>query len=132
MDRDLKEDMKNSPWFMEKIKNDSYAQNIYAALCNMRWQPQEIWPVLNNEYWSCSWRCAGGIVADLRNIGEDYMDYYCSGMGGVAVYNPDTDDTVEEELFNAKQYIPEGTISDEVAGDLLKLGWVSSPWPDDK
>lgn len=123
MDRDLEEDMKNSPWFMEKIKNNSYAQNIYAALCNMRWQPQEIWPVLNNEYWTCSWRSAGGIVAELRS-NENYMDWYCSGMGGVALSHE------EDSEWKNIGYVPEGQVTEEVADDLLKLGWLPSPWPD--
>ena len=121
MDRDLENDMKNSPWFLEKIKLDCYAQNIYAALCNMRWQPQDIWPVLKDEYWSCSWRSAGGIVANLRG-NERYIDWYCSGIGN-------------EELghglagVDGTGFVPEGTVTEEVAKDLLKLGWLPAPWP---
>jgi hypothetical protein len=127
MDRDLEEDMKSSAWFMEKIKNDSYAQNIYAALCNIRWQPQDIWPVLKDEYWTCSWRSAGGIVAELQGHG-DYLNWYCSGMGGLATYNGEEG----EQTMLVKKYVPESTVTDEVAEDLLKLGWVSSEWPEDK
>jgi hypothetical protein len=127
MERDLQEDMKNSSWFMEKIKEDSYAQNIYAALCNMRWQPQDVWPVLKDEYWTCSWRSAGGIVAELQGHG-DYLNWYCSGMGGLATYNGEEG----EQTMLAKKHVPEGIVTDEVAEDLLKLGWVPSPWPDDK
>ena len=32
----------------------------------------------------------------------------------------------------AKKHVPEGTVTEEVAEDLLKLGWVSSEWPEDK
>ena len=109
---------------MEKIKEDRYAQNIYAALCNMRWQPQDVWPVLKDEYWTCSWRSAGGIVAELQGKG-DYLNWYCSGMGGLAGY---TEDEGEQTMLD-KKYVPESTVTDEVAADLLKLGWVSSPWP---
>ena len=130
MERDLEEDMKNSTWFMEKIKEDRYAQNIYAALCNMRWQLQEVWPVLKDEYWTCSWRSAGGIVAELRSdiATEDYMDWYCSGMGGMASY----DYLADEQQMVQKQYVSEGTVTKEVAEDLLKLGWIPSPWPEDE
>ena len=123
MERDLEEDMRNATWFMEKIQDDRYAQNIYAALCNMRWQPQEVWPVLNDEYWTCSWRSAGGIVAELRNKDEDYMDYYCSGMGGFAGYDGD-------EGRIDRGHVKEGEVTEEVAADLLRLGWVHSEWPD--
>ena len=125
MGRDLEEDMKNSPWFMVKIKEDYYAQNIYAALCNMRWQPQDIWPVLKNEYWHCSWRYAGGVVARLRT-NENYMDWYCSGMGDIATYN----DEEGKQYMLEKKYVPEGIVTDEVAEDLSNLGWIASPWPE--
>jgi roadblock/LC7 domain-containing protein len=75
MDRDLEEDIKNDAIIMAKLQNSTYAQNVYCAMCNMRWQPQEVWSVLRDDYWSCSWRSAGGIVADLRNCNEDYMDW---------------------------------------------------------
>ena len=125
MGRDLEEDMKNSPWFMAKIKEDYYAQNIYAALCNMRWQPQDIWPVLKNEYWHCSWRYAGGVVARLRT-NEHYMYGYCSGMGEFATYN----DEEGKQYMLEKKYVPEGIVTDEVAEDLSNLGWIASPWPE--
>lgn len=32
--------------------------------------------------YSCSWRYAGGLVADMRDKGEDYLDFYCSGHEG--------------------------------------------------
>jgi hypothetical protein len=54
MIRDLEEDIKNDPAIMAKVQDEVYAQNLYAAMCNMRWQPQEVWSVLKDEYWSCS------------------------------------------------------------------------------
>ena len=118
---------------MAKIRADdgSYAQNVYAAWCNMQWCPKEFWPILrqdpDKDLWSASWRGAGGIVADLRNKGEDYMDYYCSGMGGVATY-----DLKEGEEFMAKmKYVPEGVVTEEIANDFDKLGWFPVPYTDD-
>ena len=123
MDRDLEEDLKNDPLIMEKIKDDRYAQNVYAALCNMRWQPQEVWPVLQDDYWSCTWRYAGEVVANLRvDFTEDYMDYYCSGIRGGMSY----DDDVKEG------FVPEGEVTDEIREDFARLGWHPSPWPKDK
>ena len=113
--------MQAASWFIDKLQDKNYAQNIYAALCNMRWQLQDTWTVLNDDYWSCSWRAAGGIVAELRSPDEDYMDYYCSGIRGG--YDPD------DELAVGR--VPEGTVTDEVRVDLLKLGWVPSEWPDE-
>ncbi len=121
MDRDLEEDIKNDAIIMAKLQNATYAQNVYAALCNMRWQPQEVWSVLKDEYWSCSWRSAGGILADLRNCNEDYMDYYCSGIIG--------EDLAESD--SRFGYVPEGEVTDEVLADFARLGWIPFPWPKD-
>ena len=123
MERDLEEDMEASTWFKQKIQDKTYAQNVYAALCNMRWQPTDVMPILKDEYWSCSWRSAGGLVADLRGSNEDYMDYYCSGIGD-GLGNGDEDRT--------KGYVPEGEVTDEIRNDLAALGWHPSPWPKDK
>lgn len=122
MERDLYDDVKANAEIMAKLQDDRYAQNVYAALCNMRWQPAEVWPVLSEEYWSCSWRSAGGLVADLRNRGEDYMDWYCSGIGS-GLGNGDAD--------GSKGYVPEGEVTDEIREDFAQLGWHPSPWPKD-
>ena len=132
MDRDLEEDLWRSDEFLHKIRTrKDYAQNVYAAMCNMRWQPADVFPILKDEYWTCSWRCAGGIVADFRKAGEDYMDWYCSGMGGIGGYDDDEEQTVEEGLAKNK-YVPEGVVTDEIREDFATLGWHPSPWPKDK
>ena len=122
MERDLYEDIQADLEIMNKIQDDRYAQNVYAALCNMRWQPAEVWPVLQEEYWSCSWRSAGGLVADLRNRGEDYMDWYCSGIGS-GLGNGDPSGT--------KGYVSEGIVTDEIRADFARIGWHPSEWPKD-
>lgn len=43
MERDLYEDLKADLEIMNKLQEDRYAQNVYAALCNMRWHPSP-WP----------------------------------------------------------------------------------------
>ena len=132
MDRDLEEDIWQSKEILNKIKTrKDYAQNVYAALCNMRWQPLDVMPILKDEYWSCSWRSAGGIVADFRKTvaTEDYMDWYCSGMGGIGDYFND-DEELEEEMSKRK-YVAEGVITDEIREDFATLGWTPSPWPED-
>lgn len=114
----LERDMLAADWFRQKVKDsDSYAQNVYAALCNNEFQKQEVWPVLTDETWGCSWRYAGGIIADLRGEGE-YLDWYCSGMRG-------GDEPMVYELpLNKTGYVSEGTITDEIQQDLLRLGWI--------
>lgn len=120
----LFQDMMDAQWFKDKLRaSDTYAQNVYASLCNMQYQKQQVWPVLADKLWSCSWRYAGGIVAQLRAQNEDYMDYYCSGMGGLSSYDPDEG--------RKEGYVPEGTVTEEIKKDLNKLGWVPVPYNDD-
>ncbi len=122
----LEYDLRTTEWILEKARTrDEYAQNIYAALCNMRWQRLDVLPILKDEFWTCSWRSAGGIVADMLEKG-DYIDWYCSGMGGLADY-----DTDPEEWQARTKYVPEGTVTEEIRADFQKLGWVPSEWPDD-
>lgn len=126
---DLEWDLRTSEWLVAKARaNESYAQNIYAALCNMQWQRVDVWPVLKDETWSCSWRSAGGIVADLRGEG-DYIDWYCSGMGGLnSEYEGEESN---EEWKQRTRFVSEGTVTDEIREDFARLGWQPVPWEDD-
>ena len=117
----LEFDLRSTKWVIEKCRSDGYAQNLYAALCNMRWQKREIIPILKDEYWSCTWRYAGGIVADLQGKG-DYINWYCSGTS----YGDD------DQEYKTKKFVPEGTVTEEIENDMYVLGWVHSEWEDDK
>ena len=117
---DMFEDMQASDWFTAKVRDrESYAQNLYAALCNNDFQKHEVWPMLKDETWSVSWRGAGSLVADLRNEG-DYMDWYCSFQRLPATY----DEKEGEEYMARKHYVSEGTVTDEIREDLGRLGWL--------
>jgi hypothetical protein len=117
-------DLRSTDWILEKVRtSDDYAQNLYAAMCNMRWIRREMWPLLKEEYWSCSWRSAGGIVANMQQKG-DYIDWYCSGIRNDGWQDP-------EITAEPNGYVPEGTITEEIEKDLNKLGWIPSPWPDE-
>jgi hypothetical protein len=118
----LEYDLRATDWILEKVRGDDvYAQNLYAAMCNMRFQKLDVIPILKDELWSCSWRHAGGIVANMRMQG-DYIDWYCSGIGE-GLGNGDLDGT--------KGYIPEGVVTDEIKEDLKQLGWVPVEWDKD-
>lgn len=101
----LEADLMKTEWIIEKTQDEIYSQNLYAALCTNKF-------VKNNHKWSCSWRYAGGIIADLRWLynsrSEDYTRWYCSGIWGNG----------EEEGI-----VTEGTITEEVMRDLTTLGW---------
>jgi hypothetical protein len=126
---DLEDEIRACPEIMAKIQADDrrYAQNLYAAWCNMQWCKREMWPVLKEEYWTASWRGAGGIVADLRGQGENYMDYYCSGMRGGLSFDGKEDD----DYFERTGFVSESDITEEIAEDLNKLGWMPIPYDDD-
>ena len=99
-----------------------YAQNFYAAMCNMQWQRAEMWPILaGTEIWSVSWRGAGRIVANVRGEGSSYMDWYCSGMTD---YDPENDAIVAG-------IVKEGTVTDEIREDMLSIGWFPVPHRDE-
>ncbi len=116
-------DLLTTDWILEKVRvSESYAQNLYAAMCNNGFIKLEVIPVLKGEEWSCSWRCAGGIIADMRQKG-DYIDWYCSGIRNDG-YQDDLD-TVSPE-----QYVSEGLITDEIRNDLQRLGWAVAPGGD--
>jgi hypothetical protein len=124
-------DLRSSKEMCDKVKaSDNYAQNLYAAMCNMEFQQQQVWPVLKDQRWGCSWRHAGGIVADMQEKG-DYCEWYCSGIGnneagyGLDGYTPTPDP-------DGRDYVPEGHVTDEIRADLLKLGWVAIEWNDKK
>jgi hypothetical protein len=106
-------DICQCPDLVAKVRTDDmYAQNLYAAMCNQEWQYQDVWTVLTDRTWSCSWRSAGAIVADIRGEG-DYMDWYCSGSLG----NPDN------HGHTPRCYVDEGVVTDEIRWDLAQIGW---------
>lgn len=113
-ENNMEYDLLSSDWMAEKCKDDRYAQTLYAALCNNQFIKNEVWPILEEKTWSCSWRYAGGIVADIREQG-DYLDWYCSGMGS-GLGNGDED--------GMKGYVSESVITEEIKDDLFKLGWL--------
>jgi hypothetical protein len=111
MEFSLEDELKACDWICEKIRNsDSYAQNMYAALCNNSWQKLEMIPILKDEYCLYSWRYNGGIIAEIQNKG-DYMNWYCSGIA-------------DDVTLEGWGYVGESEITDEIAADLKKLGWV--------
>lgn len=122
-------DLLTTDWILDKVRaNDGYAQNLYAAMCNRQFQKLDVMPVLKDERWSCSWRYAGGIIADMRQEG-DYIDWYCSGIGG---QNLEYEGTMTEEQWKAKTgYVPESIVTDEIKQDLKQLGWIVLDEEDD-
>ncbi len=95
---DLYRDMRESRAVLDYARSSiESARRLYGALCNVSWQK-------DGEVWAVTWRAAGAAVARLRNRGEWYMDFYCSGG--------------------------EGTVDPEVGELLARLGW--QPMDDDE
>ena len=124
-------DLRSTEWICDKVKAyDNYAQNLYAAMCNMQFIKLAVIPILKDQRWSASWRHAGGIVADMREEG-DYIDWYCSGIGNEE-YGNGLDGTIPKLDEDGREYVPEGQVTKEIRADLQKLGWIPVPWDDNE
>ena len=123
LENDLEYDLRTTEWILDRVRtSDTYAQNLYAALCNNDFIREDMIQMLKDETWSCSWRFAGGIIADMREHG-DYIDWYCSGIGE-GLGNGDIDGT--------KGYVAEAVVTDEIRRDLERLGWLVLPHGNNK
>lgn len=106
----LERDVRSTDWVLYKIRrNEIYAQNFYAALCNNRYVPQDVWGILSNVEWWCSWRYAAEFIADLRED-DSYIDWYCSGTGFQG-----TDFT---------GFVEESYVTPEIENDINSMGWL--------
>lgn len=106
---DMEWDLRTTDWILEKVRNsETYAQNLYAAICNNEFQKIDVFPILAGQTCSYSWRYAGGIIADMRQEG-DYINWYCSG-----IREPEAQDN---------GYVAESVVTEEIEHDLVKLGW---------
>jgi hypothetical protein len=121
-------DLRSTEWILNKVKNDEvYAQHLYAAMCNNDFTKNDVWPILTEKRWSCSWRSAGGIIADMQGEG-DYIDWYCSGIRDNKVLDDDEFISLTKEqqegYIQGKKFVSESVVTDEIRADLLKLGWI--------
>ena len=114
----LERDVRSTDWIINKIrKQEIYAQNFYAALCNNSYTPKDVWGILSNVTWDCTWRYAALIVSEIRED-ESFIDWYCSGIRDIN--EPDIQD-------NGRNFVREGEITEEIHKDLKLLGWVAVP-----
>ena len=128
-------DLRSTDWIVAKTKaDDVYAQHLYASMCNNEFTKNDVWPILTEKKWSCSWRHAGGIIADIQEKG-DYIDWYCSGIRDATELDDDQFRQLTKEqqeyYLQSKAYVPESVVTDEIREDLLKLGWIVRDDPND-
>ena len=127
-------DLRTSELIIEKCKDNIYAQHLYAAMCNNEFTKNDVWPILTEKKWSCSWRHAGGVIADMKEKG-DYIDWYCSGIRDNKILDDDEYQALSKEqqeyYIQRKKFVPESVVTDEIREDLLKLGWIVIDDPND-
>ena len=135
-ENNMEYDLRSTDWILEKVrKSDVYAQNLYAAMCNNEFQKNEFMPRLAGKTWGCSWRHAGGIIADMKQEGDD-IDWYCSGIrnDSPVLLDEQFAELTEEQkdyYIKSKSYVSESCVTDEIREDLKKLGWDVMPYKDD-
>lgn len=106
----LERDIRSADWLVNKVRREEiYAQNFYAALCNNSFVPKDVWGILSNITWDCTWRYAATLIAELRED-DSYIDWYCSGTGFKG-----TDFT---------GFVEESFITEEVELDITSIGWI--------
>lgn len=133
----LEWDLRTSDWMCAKVReSESYAQNLYAAMCNNDFIKRDMWPILKEQKWSCSWRYAGGIIAHMRQEG-DYIDWYCSGIRDIGVYAPaeENEEFTEEQkarLAIVDKFVSESVVTEEIEKDLYNLGWLVVKYNDNQ
>lgn len=85
-------DLRGDPRLGELVQADEFAAELYAALCNVIWYRRD-----GPDVWTCSFRGAGALVAQLRDRSEEYVDFTLSGG--------------------------EGSVAPRVGAELARLGW---------
>ena len=106
--------------FGEKMRTDeSLCKRIWSSLANVEWyyiRPSESRGAVSVGY---SFRAAGGLIADIRDLG-DYMDWYCA--------SPDsTVDDVFRRAMKKAGFIPDDT--PEICDEPGCLRDVVAGWP---
>ena len=106
----LERDIRSTDWIITKVRQQEiYAQNLYAALCNNEYAPRDVWGILKNIHWDCTWRYAASLVAEIRED-DSYIDWYCSGTGFAG-----TDFT---------GFVEESYVTEEIESDFNQIGWL--------
>jgi hypothetical protein len=127
-ENNLEYDLRSSQWILDKVRGDNvYAQNLYAAMCNNDFQKNDFIIRLADKTWACSWRYAGGIIADMQEKG-DYIDWYCSGIrNDTPMEQHEWNNLTAEQQLKYKEsqgFVSESVVTDEIRSDLKKLGWL--------
>ena len=116
----MEREMMASATLRAQVDQDDFAYALYAAMCNVDWRKSD-----SDCRWNCSWRYAGGVVAGLRGLGEDYMDFYCGGNEGQVA--PKVMATLHELGWNP--LTEEEILVDRERARVILLEWMAKPFP---
>jgi len=106
----LERDVRGTHWMIDKIRcKEIYAQNLYAALCNNEFAPKDMWAILKNLKWNCTWSYAANIISEIRED-DSYSDWYCSGSGFTGT--------------DFAGFVEESYVTTEIRSDLETVGWI--------
>ncbi len=106
----LERDIKISDSIVDRVRRDViYAQNLYAALCNNTYQPEDAWGILSNIKWECTWLASANIIAEIRQK-EEYTTWFCSGSG-----------IMIEDIAG---FVEESYVTEEIEHDINSIGWL--------
>ena len=107
----LELDLRAEPLVVNKVRCErTYAQNLYAALCNNDFAPKNTWAILKDLRWNCTWYDAATIVSEIRE--EDRFQWFRSGPRF-------------QEYADPSGYVDEGYITEEIEYDLDQIGWMA-------
>jgi len=106
----LERDLRSTDRIVDRIRREEiYAQNFYAALCNNSYVPRDVWGILKNITWDCTWRYAATLISDIRED-ESYIDWYCSGTGFAGI--------------DFTGFVEESYVTEEIESDINSIGWL--------
>jgi len=100
--KSLEEKLAKDEMILELIQDLGFAEELYAALSNIQWFRMSDSTRDPDAAYTFSFRYAAGMVASMRNQGENYMDFYCSSK--------------------------EGIVSRRIQDELKRLGWKWTPY----
>jgi len=85
--------------FSEQVKEKDFARKLYDCLCNTIWYNKT-----TGDIYSCSFRYAGDILANMRHEGESYLDFYCNGFKGEGAYHAEVYKELNKFGYKVFQY----------------------------